>query len=89
MSGKKIPLSDKKKVETAASAEAIEKVKHSTLGTLVRDLLGPLLAKTHFAPHNQSPVNRRSYQTIIRKVRKRPGELIEPFSIFCSTNKRN
>ena len=50
MSGKKIPLSDKKKVETAASAEAIEKVKHSTLGTLVHDLLDPLLAKTHFAP---------------------------------------
>ena len=89
MSGKKIPLSDKKKVETAASTEVIEKVKHSTLGTLVSDLFGPLLAKTHFAPHNQSPVNRRSYQTIIRKVRKRPGELIEPFSIFCSTNKRN
>ena len=54
MSGKKIPLSDKKKVETAASAEAIEKVKHSTLGTLVRDLLGPLLAKTHFAPQSES-----------------------------------
>ena len=54
MSGKKIPLSDKKKVETAASTEAIGKVKHSTLRTLVRDLLGPLLAKTHFAPQSES-----------------------------------
>ena len=54
MSGKKIPLSDKKKVETAASTEAIEKVKHLTLGTLVSDLLGPLLAKTHFAPQSES-----------------------------------
>ena len=42
VAGKKIRLSDKKKVETAASAEAIEKVKHSTSGTLVRDLLDPL-----------------------------------------------
>ena len=53
VSGKKIPLSDKRKVETAASEEASEKVKHSTSGTLVRDLLGPLLAKTHFAPHTE------------------------------------
>ena len=56
---KKIPLSDKKKVETAASAEVSEKVKHSTSGTLVRDLHGPLLAKTHFGPHSQSFVRRR------------------------------
>ena len=42
MAGKKIRFSDKNKMETAASAEAIKKVKDSTSGTLVRDLLDPL-----------------------------------------------